>query len=96
MTIHFVSCNFMVGLLLENKTAAEAADKIQHLKYVMEEHVFDFGNVIPFLLTDNGGEFSALSAFENDAKGNLETRMFFASLGGSIRKTSYRKEPYAL
>ena len=28
MTIHFISCDFMIGLLLENKTAAEAAHKI--------------------------------------------------------------------
>ena len=32
MTIHIVSCNFMFGLLLENKTTAQAAEKIQLLK----------------------------------------------------------------
>ncbi len=91
MTIHFVSCNFMVGLLLENKTAAEAADKIQHLKHVMLEHGFAFGNIIPFLLTDNGGEFSAVSAFENDAKGNLETRMFFCEPRAPYEKPHIEK-----
>ena len=32
LTIHFVNGDFMIGLLLENKTAAEAAKKIQKLK----------------------------------------------------------------
>ena len=56
MTLHFVSSNFMFGLLLENKTAAEAADKIQSLKLRLREYGFRFGEIILLLLTDNGGE----------------------------------------
>ena len=29
MTVHFVNCDFMIALLLENKTAAEAAQKFK-------------------------------------------------------------------
>lgn len=77
MTIHFVNSDFMIGLLLENKTAAETANKIQALKAKLKALGFNFGDIAPILLTDNGGEFSAVSAFENDTNGNTESRMFF-------------------
>ena len=77
MTIHFVNSDFMIGLLLENKTAAEAANKIQALKAELKTLGFTFGDIAPLLLTDNGGEFSIVSAFENDIDGNTESNMFF-------------------
>ena len=77
MTIHFVNSDFMIGLLLENKTAAEAANKIQGLKRDLNSLGFKFGDIAPLLLTDNGGEFSVVSAFENDTEGNAESNMFF-------------------
>lgn len=77
MTIHFLNSDFMIGLLLENKTAAEAANKIQTLKTELRALGFNFGDIAPLLLTDNGGEFSIVSAFENDTEGNAESHMFF-------------------
>ena len=77
MTIHFVNSDFMIGLLLENKTAAEAANKIQSLKAELKSLGFYFGDIAPLLLTDNGGEFSIVSAFENNTEGNAESHMFF-------------------
>ncbi len=77
LTIHFVNSDFMIGLLLENKTAAEAANKIQELKANLSEFNFKFGDIAPLLLTDNGGEFSIVSAFENDINGNKESNLFF-------------------
>ena len=77
MTIHFVNSDFMIGLLLENKTAAEAANKIQGLKKDLASLGFNFGDIAPLLLTDNGGEFSIVSAFENDVDGNAESNLFF-------------------
>ena len=77
LTIHFVHSDFMIGLLLENKTAAEAASKIQALKAELKAFGFNFGDIAPLLLTDNGGEFSIVSAFENDTDGNTESHMFF-------------------
>jgi len=73
MTIHFPNSDFMVGLLLDNKTAAEAAHKIEMLKRRLKAHGFNFGDIIPLILTDNGGEFSLVSAFENDENGDLES-----------------------
>ena len=77
MTVHFVNSDFMFGLLLDNKTAAEAANKIQKLKAELKALNFNFGDIAPLLLTDNGGEFSLVSAFENDTDGNAESHMFF-------------------
>ncbi len=77
LTIHFVNSDFMIGLLLENKTAAEAASKIQELKAKLSTLNFKFGDIAPLMLTDNGGEFSCVSAFENDIDGNKEANLFF-------------------
>lgn len=77
LTIHFVNSDFMIGLLLDNKTAAEAANKIQILKAELKAWGFNFGDIAPLLLTDNGGEFSIVSAFENDTESNAESHMFF-------------------
>lgn len=77
MTIHFVQSNFMAGLLMENKTAVEAASSIRSLKERLKQAGFSFGDVIPLMLTDNGGEFSMVSAFENDPNGTMESHLFF-------------------
>ena len=71
MTIHFTDSDFMIGILLENKTAAEAAEKFMLLKNRLKSFSFNFGDIVPILLTDNGGEFSNANAFENDEGGVL-------------------------
>lgn len=91
MTIHFVNCDFMAGLLLENKTAAEAANKIGQLKLNLAAHGFVFGDVIPLLLTDNGGEFSCVSAFENNTDGEHETKLFFCEPAAAYEKPHIEK-----
>lgn len=91
MTIHFVSCDFMIGLLLENKTAAEAAHKISELKQRLLSCGFSFGKIVPVLLTDNGGEFSIVSAFENDANNQLETHLFFCEPNSPSEKPEIEK-----
>lgn len=91
MTIHFVICNFMIGLLLENKTAVEAADKIKQLKHTLREHGFNFGDIVPLILTDNGGEFSNVAAFENDIDGNLESHLFFCEPRAPFEKPHIEK-----
>lgn len=48
----------MFGLLLNSKTAAEAATKIRMLKKTVRSYGFDFADIFPVLLTDNGGENS--------------------------------------
>ena len=86
MTFQFVNVDFMFGILLDNKTAAEAGTKIAALKNKLKEAGMSFGEVFPLLLTDNGGEFSNVFAFENDLEGNKETSLFFCDPNASYQK----------
>lgn len=86
MTFQFVNVDFMFGILLDNKTAAEAGAKITALKRKLKEAGMSFGEVFPLLLTDNGGEFSNVFAFENDLEGNKETSLFFCDPNASYQK----------
>ncbi len=47
---------------------------------------FSFGDVFPVLLTDNGGEFSCVSVFENDQDGCKETSLFFCDPNAPYQK----------
>ena len=76
-TFDFTFCNFMFGLLLDNKTAAETAQKTRDLKERLQAGGVRFGDVIPLLLTDNGGEFANISAFTHGIDGEPETDLFF-------------------
>lgn len=91
MTIHFTNWDFMIGILLDNKTSAEAASKIISLKTKLSTTRFSFGDIIPVILTDNGGEFSNVSAFENDENGYTETHMFFCNPNSSYEKPHIEK-----
>lgn len=86
MTFQFVNVDFMFGLLLDNKTAVEAAGKIRQLKEQMNIAGFSFGDIFPVLLTDNGGEFSDVFSFENDLNGEPETKMFFCDPNSPYQK----------
>lgn len=91
MTFDFTFCNFMFGLLLDNKTAAEAASKIEALKMRLHEGGIRFGDVFPILLTDNGGEFSNIFAFINDLDGVPETDLFFCDPYQASQKPNVEK-----
>ena len=86
MTFQFVNVDFMFGLLLENKTAAEAASKIAALKSKLTDNSFSFGDIFPVLLTDNGGEFSCAAAFENTIDGRHESALFFCDPNAPYQK----------
>lgn len=86
MTFQFVNVDFMFGLLLDNKTAAEAANKIRALKEKLHQCGLCFGDIFPVILTDNGGEFSNVFAFENDLKDRQETRLFFCDPNSPYQK----------
>lgn len=91
MTFHIISCDFMFGLLLDNKTAAEAADKVKMLKAELSKKNISFGNIFPILLTDNGGEFSIASAFENDCNNIRETLLFYCEPNSPYEKPHIEK-----
>jgi IS30 family transposase len=81
----------MFGLLLDNKTADEAASKIRALKEIFVEKGMRFGDVFPLLLTDNGGEFANFSAFMADMNGEIETEIFFCDPMQSSQKPHVEK-----
>lgn len=77
LTLDFTLCNFMAGLLLNNKTTAETSEKLVALKKSFEDAGLKFGDILPLILTDNGGEFSDIFTFEQDLDGKKETDLFF-------------------
>jgi len=91
LTLDFTFCNFMAGILLENKSAAEASSKIITLKQTFQDHQLQFGQIFPLLLTDNGGEFSHVAAFENNLVGFHETHLFFCDPYCSYQKPKVEK-----
>lgn len=91
MTLHFISCDFMLGVLLDNKTAAEAGNKICLLKRSLNDAGFAFGDIIPVLLTDNGGEFSNINSFENNLQGEKELNLFFCNPSSPQNKPHIEK-----
>jgi len=91
LTLDFTFCNFMVGLLLNDKTKAEASRKIISLKSKLEQNGLSFGDIFPVLLTDNGGEFADIFAFENALDGHQETRLFFCDPNKSYQKPFVEK-----
>lgn len=86
MTFQFVNVDFMFGILMDNKSAAEGAERIRQLKQKLSSAGFSFSQVFPALLTDNGGEFSNVFAFENDLNGSKETSVFFCDSNCSWQK----------
>ena len=91
MTFDFTLHNFMFGLLLDNKTAAEAALKIRMLKEKLRDSGIRFGDFMTPILTDNGGEFSNVSAFTHDLDGNQEANLFFCDPYQSSQKPKVEK-----
>ena len=86
MTFQFIHVDFMFGILLDNKTAAEAGRKILTLKTCLTSAGFSFGDTFPVLLTDNGGEFSNVFDFENTADGRRESFVFFCDPSAPYQK----------
>jgi len=91
MTFDFTLCNFMFGLLLDNKTAAEAAAKVHALKTRLDDGKARFGDLFPLLLTDNGGEFSNVYAFTLGLDGKHESDLFFCDPFQSSQKPKVEK-----
>ena len=91
LTFDFTFCNFMFGLLLDNKTAAEVSAKIIALKERLTGNGLCFGTFFSVILTDNGGEFSNVFAVENDLKGLKESALFFCDPYKSSQKPHVEK-----
>lgn len=91
MTLDFTFCNFMFGLLLNDKTALQVSDKVAGIKSALTNEGFVFGDIIPLALTDNGGEFSNVLSIENNNEGNQETHLFFCDPYKAFQKPKVEK-----
>ncbi|MCL2676132.1 MAG: IS30 family transposase, partial [Firmicutes bacterium] len=91
LTFDLVPCNFMFGLLLEDKSAMEVADKIKALKGRLLREGLRFGDIFPEILTDNGCEFANVYAIENSLQGLQETHVFFTDPYRSSQKPHVEK-----
>ena len=91
LTLDFTFCNFMPAFLLPNKTAAAASQRIAKLKADFAGSGVKFGDVVPLALTDNGGEFADVFAFENGLDGERETALFFCDPMRSSQKPRVEK-----
>lgn len=91
LTLNFNAFNFIIGILIDNKTATEVSAKITDLKAKLHLAGFSFGSVIPLILTDNGGEFSNVSAIENNGDGTKETHLFFCDPNAPYQKPHIEK-----
>lgn len=91
LTLDFTFCNFMIGLLLEDKTAAQVTESIRVLKSTLADGGVRFGDVFPLILTDNGGEFANVSAIENTQNGDKESALFFCDPFQSSQKPHVEK-----
>lgn len=90
LTIHFTLCNFMAGLLLDNRTAMEAADHFRGMKDRLRTAGFRISDVMPVVLTDNGGEFSDVFSFEQH-HGEKELSLFYCDPMCSWQKPQIEK-----
>lgn len=91
LTIHFTSCNFMVGLLLDSKSAVQAALHFTNLKNRLRAGGCSIPALMDVLLCDNGSEFSDVFSFENDDDGRKEISLFFCDPMRSSQKPFIEK-----
>ena len=91
MTFDFTFCNFMIGILLDNKSAAEVSAKIIDLKQRLAEAHLCFGTLFPVVLTDNGGEFSDVFTLETGLDETKETSLFFCDPNKGYQKPRVEK-----
>ena len=91
VTLDFTFCNFMFGMLVDAKTAAEVTEKLLRLKSSLTSVQIRFGDIFPLILTDNGGEFANVAAIENTANRERETRLFFCDPYRSCQKPRVEK-----
>ena len=91
MTMDFTFCNFMIGLLLADKSSLEVTLKVEDFKRRLLDAGSSFGDIIPLAITDNGGEFANIKAIENNDDGEKETSLYFCDPYRSSQKPKVEK-----
>lgn len=91
MTFLFTVCNFMFGILLDDKTADSVSRAVEQLKDKLGRAGFSFGDYFPLILTDNGPEFNHISTIERSLDGLHESNLFFCEPYHSSEKPRVEK-----
>lgn len=91
MTFAFTFCNFMFGLLMDDKSKFAVAEQFELLKTRFKEKGINFEDVFPLILTDNGGEFSNVYATENNLEDTPAAKLFFCDPYQSSQKPHVEK-----
>lgn len=91
LTLLFTICNFMVGILLDSKSALAVSQEFSHLREKFAAAQTPFEQLFPLILTDNGGEFANIHSIECNAAGTRETHLFFCDAMKSCQKPRVEK-----
>ena len=86
LTIHFVEQGLQLAFLRKRNDSQSVIDIFNRLHLELRTDVFM--GLFPVLLADNGSEFSNPSAIEQDAQGNLRTKLFYCNASAPYQKGS--------
>ena len=75
----FYILQFHGGFLLDSKAASNVASAFFDIKSSFNENDIAFADIVPLVLTDNGGEFSNADAIEQNLNGDKETSLLLPS-----------------
>lgn len=75
LTLMFKSCDLMLAFIRDRNTSQSVIDVFDYLYDLLGSH--SFCTMFPFILTDNGSEFSNPSALEQDKNGVRRTKIFY-------------------
>ena len=84
LTMHFVSCSFMLAFLRERNTAASVTAIFNSLYDTLGYE--SFCKLFPVILTDNGSEFTDPLSIEVDEDGVIRTRVFYCDPASPYQK----------
>lgn len=86
LTLHFVTCKFMLAILRDANTSKSVIQAINQLDVTLGREKFK--ELFPVLLTDNGCEFSNPVRIEADLNGEMRTRVFYCDRNRPDQKGS--------
>lgn len=89
LTIHFVKPELMLAFIRNTNDSRSVIDVIDRLYFELNLDVFI--TLMPFLVGDNGSEFSNPSALEFDMQGNRRTHVFYCDPSAPYQKGSAEK-----
>lgn len=75
LTIHFVTCSFMLAFIREHNDAQSVIDIFNNLQNILG--IDKFKELFVVILTDNGSEFSNQTEIEFDYNGEKRTQIYY-------------------